>query len=221
LPFSFEEIYLYVGIVALLVMFPGPNTILVMQSVGISGQRAGLLNVSGIVTAVYLNALISGLGLSLIITQSIEVYNLMKMLGAGYIAYLGLISLVDGYKLHRQREVICTEHNSGQNQDITPTKISGVEFYSKGVLTGILNPKSALFFLAFFPQFMHQDGNFVTQSLILTLLYSFVSVTWYSLLVIFIGKLRHLLVRRETQKWLKSVTGAILIGLGIRIAIQR
>lgn len=221
MPFSFEEIYSYVGIVALLVIFPGPNTILVMQSVGISGQRAGLLNVSGIVTAVYLNALISGFGLSLIITQSIEVYNLMKMLGAGYIAYLGLTSLVDGYKLHRQREVICTEDNSGQNQDITPTKISGVEFYSKGVLTGVLNPKSALFFLAFFPQFMHQDGNLVTQSLILTLLYSLVSATWYSLLVIFIGKLRHLLVRRETQKWLKSVTGAILIGLGIRIAIQR
>jgi threonine/homoserine/homoserine lactone efflux protein len=221
MPFSFEEIYSYVSIVALLVMFPGPNAILVMQSVGVHGRRAGFLNVSGIVTAVYLNALISGLGLSLIIMQSTEIYGLMKMLGAGYIAYLGFISLVDGYKLHRQQDPTGSESNGVQGEAATRTEKSGLVFYSKGLLTGVLNPKSALFFLAFFPQFMHQDGNILIQSLILTVLYSLVSVTWYSFFVIFIGKLRYLLMRRKTQKWLRTVTGTILIGIGIKIAIQR
>ncbi len=220
MPFSFAELYAYVGIVALLVVIPGPNTVLVMQSVGISGQRAGLFNVFGIVTAVYLNALLSGLGLTLIIMQSAEIYNLIKMLGAAYIAYLGVTSLVNAYKLHRQKESTCTNNSSCQAPDVV-TQESSFTFYSKGVLTGVLNPKSALFFLAFFPQFIHPGGNIVIQSLILTILYSLVSVTWYGLLVIFVGKLRHFLVRSETQKWLKAITGTILVGLGIRIALQR
>lgn len=221
MPFSVTELYAYVGIVALLVMIPGPNTVLVMQSVGISGQRAGFFNVFGIVTAVYLNALLSGLGLTLIIMQSAEIYNLMKMLGAAYIAYLGVTSLVNAYKLHRQKESACTNNSNSQEPDSRVTQESSFTFYSKGVLTGVLNPKSALFFLAFFPQFIHPDGSLVIQSLILTILYSLVSVTWYGLLVIFIGRLRQFLVRSETQKWLKAITGTILIGLGIRIALQR
>ncbi len=91
----------------------------------------------------------------------------------------------------------------------------------KGLMTGILNPKSALFFLAFFPQFMHRGGNIFTESLILTALYSLVSATWYSLLVLFIGKLRQFLIRRETQKWLKATTGALLVGMGLRVAVQK
>lgn len=219
--FSFEEIYSYVSIVALLVMIPGPNTVLVMHSVSTSGRRAGFFNVSGIVTAVYVNALISGLGLSLIIMQSTEIYHIMKIIGAGYIAYLGLNSLFGAYKLGKQQSVAIIDNNHSPGEEVVLNKKSGFSFYSKGVLTGVLNPKSALFFLALFPQFMHQDGNIVTQSLLLTLLYSLVSVTWYGSLVVFIGKLRHFLVRRETQKWLKTITGTILVGMGIRIAIQR
>lgn len=218
--FSFNEIYSYISIVILLVMIPGANTVLVMQSVSTNGRRAGFLNVSGIVTAVYLNALLSGLGLSVIVMQSTEIYQIMKILGAVYIAYLGLASLVGAYKLHGQ-ESISLSLNHKEEQIPHLAQESGFSFYSKGVLTGVLNPKSALFFLAFFPQFMHQDGNIALQSLILTVLYSLVSVTWYSLMVLFIGKFRHFVVRRETQKWLKTITGTILIGMGIKIGLQR
>ena len=218
---SLAEIYSYVSIVALLVMIPGPNTVLVMQSVGVNGRRAGFFNVFGIVTAVYVNAMISVLGLSLIIMQSTTIYNVMKMLGAVYIAYLGLVSLVEAYKLSRQESPAAVEDNGRLEPDATLTDNRGIAFYSQGLLTGILNPKSALFFLAFFPQFMHQDGNIFTQSLILTLLYSLVSVTWYGLLVIFIGKLRHFFGCHQTKKWLKAITGTVLIGMGIKIAMQK
>ena len=219
--FSLAEIYSYVSIVVLLVMIPGPNTVLVMQSVGVNGRRAGFFNVFGIVTAVYVNAMISVLGLSLIIMQSTTIYNVMKMLGAVYIAYLGLVSLVEAYKLSRKESPAAVEDNGRLEPDATLTDNRGIAFYSQGLLTGILNPKSALFFLAFFPQFMHQDGNIFTQSLILTLLYSLVSVTWYSLLVIFIGKFRHFFGCYQTKKRLKAITGTVLIGMGIKIAIQK
>ena len=213
MPFTVGEIFSYISIVALLVAIPGPNTVLVMQSVADSGRRAGFFNVAGIVTAVYLNALLSGLGLSLIIMQSGEIYQGLKMAGAGYIVYLGLTSLIDAYKLNRQESTDVHENANKQK--------NSYDFYIKGVLTGMLNPKSALFFLAFFPQFMHQDSNLISQSFILTLLYSLISASWYGLLVIFIGKLRHILVCSELQKKLKVITGIILVGLGIKIASQR
>lgn len=213
MPFTLGEIYSYISIVALLVAIPGPNTVLVMQSVTDSGRRAGFFNVAGIVTAVYLNALLSGLGLSLMIMQSSEIYHVLKLVGAGYIVYLGLASLIDAYKLNREE--------SPEGYKSASMQKNSYDFYTKGVLTGLLNPKSALFFLAFFPQFMHQDSNLISQSLILTLLYSLISASWYGLLVIFIGKLHHILACSEFQKRLKAITGIILVGLGIKIASQR
>ena len=63
--------------------------------------------------------------------------------------------------------------------------------------------------------------GWVMTRVILTVVYSLVSATWYSSLVVFVGKLRRLLVRRRTQKWLKAVTGTILLGMGIKLAVQR
>jgi threonine/homoserine/homoserine lactone efflux protein len=169
-PFTLVELSSYIGIVALLVMFPGPNTVLVMQSVAVNGRRAGFYNVLGIITSVYCNALLSGLGLSLIILQSAAVYNALKMLGAGYIAYLGAASLIDAYRLHKQPE--SPVDDAGEQGGDAAISGNRLACYAKGVLTGVLNPKAALFFLAFFPQFLHQDGNIAVQSVILTVLYA-------------------------------------------------
>lgn len=221
MPFSSSEIYSYAGIVALLVMFPGPNTVLVMQSVGTHGRRAGFFNVTGIVTAVYFNALVSGLGLSIIVLRSAEIYSALKLLGACYIAYLGAVGLFDALRLHKQGPEAAPENGGGYNRVGAFECRSGIACYSKGFLSGVLNPKSAVFFLAFFPLFLHRDGNIAVQWVILTAVYSLVSVTWYGSLVLFVGKLRRFLVRRQTQKWLKAVTGTILLGMGIKLAVQK
>ncbi len=221
MPFSLSEIYSFVGIVVLLVMFPGPNTVLVMQSVCTKGRKAGFCNVLGVVTAVYFNALLSGLGLSLIVLKSAEVYNLLKLLGGGYIVYLGLISLVEAYRLHRLDPKVYFGPRSREHDANHPSPKNSLACYSQGLLSGILNPKSAIFFLAFFPQFIHRQGNIMISSLILTVIYSLVSVAWYSLLVLFIGSMHQFIMAQGVQKWLKTVTGTILIGMGIKIVAQK
>ncbi len=218
MPFSFGELYAYVSIVALLVMIPGPNTILVMQSVGTSGRQAGFLNVLGIVTAVYLNALISILGLSFIVLQSTELYQYMKLLGAGYMVYLGLSSMIAACGFSRCKQLPAADE--GLQSAGIPSEGSRFACYSKGVLTGVLNPKSALFFLAFFPQFMHPDGNIILQSVILTIFYSLVSAVWYSLLVLFMSKLRGFFSQQDIQVWFRTITGVVLVGMGVRLALQ-
>ncbi len=221
MPFSFNEIYSYAGIVALLVILPGPNTVLVMQTVGADGRRAGFFNVTGIVTAVYFNALVSGLGLSIIVLRSAEIYSALKLLGACYIAYLGLTGLFDALRLHRQGRESAPENGAEFNRLDAFECRSGTACYWKGLLNGVLNPKSVLFFLAFFPLFLHRNGNIAVQWVILTVVYSLVSATWYCSLVVFVGKLRRFLARRRMQKWLKAVTGTILLGMGIKLAVQR
>lgn len=220
-PFSFSQIYTYAGIVALLVLFPGPNTVLVMQSVCTDGRRAGFFNVTGIVTAVSFNALISGLGLSIIVLQYAELYSALKLLGACYIAYLGIAGLFDALKLHRQGPEPAAENGAEFDRLEAAECRSGAACYWKGLLSGVLNPKSAVFFLAFFPLFLHRDGNIAVQWVILTAVYTLVSAAWYCSLVLFVGKLRRFLARRRTQKWLKAVTGTILLGMGIRLATQK
>ncbi len=218
MPFSFFEIYTFVGVVALLVMLPGPNTLLVVQSAGVKGRTAGLFTVLGIMTAVYFNALLSSLGLTLIIAQSARLYGILKLLGAAYIVWLGLMSLIDAYRSHGLKEGPGLQNNAGRARASASSNLSS---YSKGLLTGILNPKSALFFFAFFPQFMHHGQSILLQSIILTVCYSMVSLTWYGSLVMFVGTLRRFLMHPVTQSCLKTVTGLLLLGTGLKIAFQR
>ncbi|QDR83389.1 LysE family translocator [Sporomusa termitida] len=218
MPFSPREIYSFIGVVALLVCLPGPNTILVMQSAGVNGRRAGIYIVCGIATAVYCNALLSGLGLSLIIMQSVELYTLLKLCGAAYIAGMGIMSLADAYRLHRQP---LANVRSADCQSVVNSGKSRLACYSQGLLTGILNPKAVLFFIMFFPQFIHPENNVALQYLILAVLYSLVAVAWYGLLVLGMEKLRPLIAASAVQKWLKTLTGALLLGMGLKIAQQK
>lgn len=221
MPFSLSEICSFIGIVTLLVMIPGPNTVLVIESTGVNGRRAGFINVLGIMTALYFNAVLCGLGLALIIMQSAKIYNLLKLLGGGYLIYLDVKSLVDAYRLHRSDQSREFKVNADDKSGTPLLHKGGLTCYFKGILTGTLNPGVIVFFMSFFPQFMHQDGNILVQSLILTVLYSVLSAIWYGIIVFFVGKLRQFLMNWEIQKWLKVTTGTLLVGMGARIALQR
>ncbi|WP_207649736.1 LysE family translocator [Desulfosporosinus hippei] len=86
------------GLVTILVMIPGPNTILVAQSVSLYGKKAGLYNVVGFISGLYVHAILFSIGLSILIIKSSEIFQTVKLLGAGYLATLGAISLYSAYK---------------------------------------------------------------------------------------------------------------------------
>ncbi|KJS80945.1 MAG: hypothetical protein JM58_18155 [Peptococcaceae bacterium BICA1-8] len=215
--FSLKELLSFVSIVLLLVMFPGPNTVLVMHSVSVSGKKTGFSNVVGIVSALYFHAIIAALGLSVIITQSSKLYISIKYLGAIYILYLGLTSL---YSSFLQRE----KPNKNTLKTIFNTDNKVVNYFGssfcKGFITNILNPKVALFYLSFIPQFVHNQSNFLIESLFLTFLYSLVSASWYSLLVLCVDKFRLFLERNTIKQRIKAITGILLVGLSIKMVVE-
>lgn len=215
--FSLQEIFSFIGIVTLLVMLPGANTVLVMQSVGISGRRTAFYNLAGIASALYCHALLSALGLSLMIVGSAELFGLIKHLGAGYIIYLGLNSLYAAYRLQPAAD----DDAATEATAAAAVAEHGVASFAKGFIANILNPKVAIFFLAFFPQFLHSDAPVFAQSMFLTVVYSCVQVCWYSLLILALDRFRGFLADAKVKRRLGAVTGVLLVGLGLRIVVQK
>lgn len=221
----------FIGIVTLLVMFPGPNTVLVLQSVGLRGKKAGFYNIAGIISALYVHAVIFAWGLSLLIVKSLAVYHLIKYIGAVYIIYLGLASL---YSAYRMKEADFPAGGAFPPHSAAPHEAAGDggsvgplpgeaawQSYAKGLITNIFNPKVALFFVSFFPQFLRNQDPIFGQSLFLVMIYSVIASLWYAALVCFVAKLRHWLNRRIVQRRMKAFTGILLVGLGVKIAAQK
>lgn len=213
--FSPGEIYSFAVVVFMMIISPGPNTILIMQSAGFLGLKAALYNTLGIVTALLIQASLAGLGLSIILMQLPQIYNLIKLLGALYIIYLGLASWYSAWRLH---------HTSGNDKGgselaATVTTESASTSYTKGFITNILNVQTAFIFLALFPQFMHQQ-NTLAESFFLTLVYILLQISWYCVIITLAHTLRHWLLRTKVQKWVNTVTGTLLVALGVRIAVK-
>lgn len=210
----------YLGMVTLLVMFPGPNTVLIMQSVGLSGKRTGYGNVFGIVSGLSFHAIAAVVGLSLIVTGSALIYHLIQLLGAIYIIYLGIRSFF--IKPASFNENISIYGRTTSSHTLSDSlSVSLFPAFVKGFVSTLFNPKIALFFVSIFPQFIHNHKTIVSTSFVLTLLYAIVSFIWYSSLVLFIDKFRPVLSRQKIQKTIQYVTGILLIVLGLRIAIRR
>lgn len=210
-----NEIINFIGIVTLLMMLPGPNTILVMQTFGILGRKAALYNIAGIVTAIYIHSFLSAFGLSIIILKSAQMYMLIKFAGAAYIIYLGVISIFSVYN-QKDGTFSVADESTIKQKDYN----SRFKLYTQGLISNILNPKVALFFLSLFPQFIHNHNAVLVESLMLTFIYTLIAIAWYAILMAFVDKMGSYLENNRIKKWLRMVTGFIFVGLGVKIAFS-
>ena len=187
---------------------PGPDMLYVIaRSMG-QGQKAGVISALGIGGGCLAHTFAAAFGLSALLTSSAVAYDLVKYAGAIYLVYLGARSLLGKSPLQEHSELI-------------PTSLSNI-FY-QGVVTNVLNPKVALFFLAYLPQFTKAGrGSIAWQIIILGLLFN-VSGTLVNVVVALLGgrigeafKKRPAFARK--QRW---ITGAVFIALGLRLAFAK
>jgi RhtB (resistance to homoserine/threonine) family protein len=200
------ETFLLAGI--LLNLTPGNDTIFILvKSIG-QGKKAGIVSTLGIATGGIGHTMLAAFGLSVIIAKSILLFNIIKYLGAAYLLYMG-------YQMLTNKTPLATD-------EIIESKSANYrKIYRDGFLTNILNPKVALFFIAFLPQFIDPTfRNTVVPFLLLGATFITTGTIWCIILALFAsGIFGRLKSNRMVSALISKLCGITLVGLGIKIAL--
>jgi threonine/homoserine/homoserine lactone efflux protein len=193
----------------LLNLTPGTDTFYILGRTLSQGRSAGIASALGIASGALVHTLAAALGLSALLAASATAFLVIRLAGAGYLVYLGM------------RMLLTRQPSSPLAADPPSAKL--FEVYRQGLLSNVLNPKVALFFLAFLPQFISADGGSTYPGFtLLGLCFVFTSTLWCFCLVWFASGLRRFLHRDETVVTvLHRVAGVLFIGLGLRLAASR
>jgi RhtB (resistance to homoserine/threonine) family protein len=200
------ETFLLAGI--LLNLTPGNDTIFILtKSIG-QGRKAGIVSALGIGTGSVFHTILAAFGLSLIIAKSILLFNIIKFAGATYLIYIGYKMLTDKSQL-KTGEVILSN------------SVDYWEIYRDGILTNILNPKVALFFIAFLPQFIDPTlKNTILPFITLGTTFIATGTIWCLVLAMFASAIfSKLKANKKISTYINRVCGLTLIGLGIKVAL--
>lgn len=204
----------FLGIATLLTITPGPDTMLVMRSVLKRGRHAGLVTTLGICTGLFVHAFVSALGLSVILTRSALMFSSVKWLGALYLMWLGVQSL-----LQMTSRIPQTKTTPSATPKHAPKE--AWQAFIEGLLSNTLNPKVAIFYLAFLPQFISTQGHVLSQSIFLASLHFTLTMLWLSLVALLLTYLRSLLTHPRSKRIIEGITGIVLLGFGIRLALEQ
>jgi threonine/homoserine/homoserine lactone efflux protein len=194
----------------LLNITPGQDTMYILGRSVAQGRQAGVMSVLGIMTGVLVHTLLAALGLSVILATSSLAFSMIKYAGAGYLVWIGV-----GFIINRSDLSALPEASSSAP--------AHWKIFRQGVLTNVLNPKVALFFLSFLPQFVSVQSDLVfVPFMILGLVFFTTGSIWCLFLVYGSAWLSaRFRGRTATSGTLKKITGALFIGLGIRLALAQ
>jgi len=192
-------------------MSPGPNGALLLKTVPVSGKKHGYANVIGVVAAFYLHGTLSVFGLSAIIVSSANLFFIVKLVGALYVAYLGVKAITSAF--NQPKQLVKPTQNKLKN---STKKLSSC--FWEGLLTNLLNPKVSIFYLAAFPQFINFQSNAIASSYTLVTIHALFAALWFSSMVFLIGKSTSFLKSSRVHMLLQSATGAVLLWFSYRIA---
>ena len=193
-----------------LIMIPGPDQALITRSALTGGRAGGLLTMVGGVLGLAVHASAAALGLSALLLASATAFTVMKVVGAVYLLWLGIQTLRTA--VHSRREA------SGSPTMAAPKRRSA--HLRQGFLSNALNPKVALFFVTFLPQFLPTTGGVLGRSLLLSCLFALLYVAWFSLYVLTVDRIGAVLRRPRVRARIERVTGMLLIGFGLHLALQ-
>lgn len=190
--------FLYVAAVLVLTVTPGPSVLMCISTSVQHGPRNAMIASLGSTSAIACIMLLSMLGLGTVLAASETLFSTLKWLGAAYLAYLGVTSL-----LSKASTMAVPEESR--------PKLSARALFARGVLVGASNPKALLFFGALFPQFIEPSAPQATQFLILGLTFIFFELFWLAIYALTAAKARHWLQKPRRATLFNRVTGAVFL----------
>ncbi len=192
---------------------PGADTLLVIRNVLRGGRRDGLATSIGVCSGLTIHASLSAVGVSIILAQSALAFQAVKTLGAIYLVWLGVRSF---------RSAIAAndiEHSPAASP--VAARFSPRRSFFEGLLTNALNPKVAVFYLAFLPQFVRPDDPVLARSFLLASIHITQGLLWLGVLCFLVDKGRSFITRPHVKRTLDATCGAVLLGLGLKLAIEK
>jgi threonine/homoserine/homoserine lactone efflux protein len=209
--FGIHDLSLFVVSGLLLNIMPGPDSLLIMTRSATQGWRAGSAAALGIGTGTFVHIFAAALGMSAILATSAAAFTVVKLLGAAYILYLAV-----GMLLSKRGD-----GSAVQAPALAPLPLRRI--YGQGILTNVLNPKVALFFLAFVPQFI--DANAPHKALafiVLGAIFNINGMLWCHALALFTAQAKaRLKLNPAVTQWLNRATGGLFVWLGVKLALAK
>jgi len=201
-----SQLYFFMGAALALLLIPGPAVLYITARSASQGRVAGLVSVLAIETANFIQAVAAALGLSAVLLSSALAFDVVKYLGAAYLIYLGIRKLLAG-------------DNGVEDEAVRQESLSRI--YWQGFAVNILNPKTALFFFAFLPQFVDPSkGNVTGQTLLLGAIFVGMAIITDSLFALAASSLASKLTgNKRFQKGQRYFAGLVYVGLGITTAL--
>jgi threonine/homoserine/homoserine lactone efflux protein len=207
--FGIHDLPLFILSGLLLNIMPGPDSLLIMTRSATQGWRAGVAATLGIGAGTMIHVLAAALGLSAILSTSATAFMVVKYVGAAYILYMAI-----GLLRSKRRDAA------------TPIVVAPLPFakiVAQGFLTNVLNPKVALFFLAFVPQFIAHDApSKALAFVVLGCIFNLNGMLWCTSLALFTAQASaRIKLNPNLSLWLNRVTGGLFIWLGIKLALSK
>ena len=194
----------FLAAATLVIVAPGPDTLLVTRNVFRRGRQGGLVTGAGTITGLALWSVAAALGLSALLAASEVGYNVVRVAGGLYLIWLGVASL-------RSHGAVAA----------APTEAPAMPMhraYLSGLLSNLLNPKIGVFFVTFLPGFVPLGAPVGTTAALLGAVFVLETALWIAVLVWLVGRGTGWLSRRGVRRRLDRITGVVLIGFGIRVA---
>ena len=192
---------------ALIVLIPGPDTLIVLRNVVLSGRREGAWTSLGVLTGLVVWSMAATLGLTALLRASQDGYLILRLVGAAYLLYVGAQAL-------RSRVL-------RQPTDTAPPTRSLVgRGYRAGLTTDLLNPKVGVFFITFFPAFIPRHAPVAAMTVGLSAIFVAETAFYFAALLLFVRRLSAWMGSERVRRRLNRATGLVLIGFGVRLAVE-
>jgi len=194
----------------LLNLTPGNDTIYILTRSISQGRKAGVFSVLGISTGGLTHTILASLGLSVVLSRSIVLFNIIRFAGAGYLIYMGM-------------KTFLSKTRSFEGPVYIEKGVDCRKIYTQGYLTNLFNPKVALFFLSFLPQFISPNsGHSPVPFLILGCTFLTTGTIWCMVLAFAASALSNALRKNpKIGSIMQRLCGVVFVGLGLKIALER
>jgi threonine/homoserine/homoserine lactone efflux protein len=190
----------FAAVAALLTVTPGADTALVLRAAVGGGPRAAMVAGAGVCLGVLVWGAATAVGLAALVAASPTTYDVLRLAGAAYLLWLG----------------VRTWREAGE----VPEARSDGPWFRTGLLTNLLNPKVAVFYVSFLPQFVPEGTPVLPASLLLAAIHATEGLLWFALLATATARLRRLLSRAPVRRAVQRVTATVLVGFGVRLAVE-